>query len=118
MAEDAGIKCELIDLRTILPWDVDAVEESVQKTGRLVVSHEAPVRRVRWGPCMLDMDDCFFTQQVRQQIEAEALPWMYALHCRSHAALVLKSFLPSKTGASCPWKHQYRECVAMIHLSH
>ena len=32
---------ELIDLRTILPWDVKAIEESVNLTGRLVIVHEA-----------------------------------------------------------------------------
>lgn len=32
---------ELIDLRTILPWDVDTIVESVRKTRRLVVVHEA-----------------------------------------------------------------------------
>ncbi|RKP24644.1 thiamine diphosphate-binding protein [Syncephalis pseudoplumigaleata] len=37
-----GISCELIDLRSILPWDVDTVAASVHKTGRLVVAHEAP----------------------------------------------------------------------------
>jgi 2-oxoisovalerate dehydrogenase E1 component beta subunit len=40
--EKHGISCELIDLRTIYPWDVDTIEASVRKTGRLVVSHEAP----------------------------------------------------------------------------
>ncbi|KAI0316585.1 pyruvate dehydrogenase [Amylostereum chailletii] len=34
-------KIELIDLRTILPWDIDTVLESVQRTGRLVIVHEA-----------------------------------------------------------------------------
>lgn len=43
MAEKEGISVELIDLRTILPWDVDTVEKSVKKTGRLIVTHEAPV---------------------------------------------------------------------------
>lgn len=43
MAAEIGISCELIDLRTILPWDVEAVTNSVMKTGRLIVSHEAPV---------------------------------------------------------------------------
>ncbi|KAI9263309.1 thiamine diphosphate-binding protein [Phascolomyces articulosus] len=37
-----GLSCELIDLRTIVPWDVDTVVESVNKTGRLVIAHEAP----------------------------------------------------------------------------
>eukprot|EP00613_Pedinella_sp_CCMP2098_P006645 CAMPEP_0171601572 /NCGR_PEP_ID=MMETSP0990-20121206/4973_1 /TAXON_ID=483369 /ORGANISM="non described non described, Strain CCMP2098" /LENGTH=285 /DNA_ID=CAMNT_0012163695 /DNA_START=307 /DNA_END=1164 /DNA_ORIENTATION=- len=40
--EKHGISCELIDLRTIYPWDIETVEASVKKTGRLVVSHEAP----------------------------------------------------------------------------
>ncbi|XP_050140634.1 2-oxoisovalerate dehydrogenase subunit beta 1, mitochondrial isoform X2 [Malus sylvestris] len=42
-AESDGISCELIDLRTLLPWDKDTVEASVRKTGRLLISHEAPV---------------------------------------------------------------------------
>ncbi|MCW8885584.1 MAG: alpha-ketoacid dehydrogenase subunit beta, partial [Motiliproteus sp.] len=43
MAEKEGISCELIDLRTLLPWDIDTVVASVKKTGRLLVSHEAPL---------------------------------------------------------------------------
>ena len=41
--EKDGIQCELIDLQTIVPWDVECVTKSVNKTGKLVVSHEAPV---------------------------------------------------------------------------
>lgn len=41
--EQYGIDAELIDLQTILPWDVSTIEESVNKTGKLIVSHEAPV---------------------------------------------------------------------------
>lgn len=33
-----GISCELIDLKTLIPWDKDTVEASVKKTGRLLVS--------------------------------------------------------------------------------
>ncbi|KAF8637356.1 hypothetical protein AX17_002855 [Amanita inopinata Kibby_2008] len=36
-----GAKIELIDLRSVLPWDVDTVTESVKRTGRLVIVHEA-----------------------------------------------------------------------------
>jgi len=37
-----GISCELIDLRSLVPLDRETVLESVQKTGRVVVAHEAP----------------------------------------------------------------------------
>ncbi|HEY8429570.1 MAG TPA: alpha-ketoacid dehydrogenase subunit beta [Sandaracinaceae bacterium] len=37
-----GIDCEVIDLRTLWPLDVDTIARSVEKTGRLVVVHEAP----------------------------------------------------------------------------
>ncbi|WP_439485406.1 alpha-ketoacid dehydrogenase subunit beta [Blastomonas fulva] len=38
---DAGISAELIDLRTISPWDKEAVLASVAKTGRALIVHEA-----------------------------------------------------------------------------
>ncbi|KAF8077708.1 pyruvate dehydrogenase [Lyophyllum atratum] len=34
-------KIELIDLRSVLPWDIETITESVNRTGRLVVVHEA-----------------------------------------------------------------------------
>ena len=37
-----GIDCEVIDLRSLQPLDLDAIVESVSKTGRAVVVHEAP----------------------------------------------------------------------------
>ncbi|AWB58475.1 MULTISPECIES: transketolase C-terminal domain-containing protein [unclassified Colwellia] len=43
LAAADGISCEIIDLRTILPWDIETVANSVTKTGRFVVSQEAPL---------------------------------------------------------------------------
>jgi acetoin:2,6-dichlorophenolindophenol oxidoreductase subunit beta len=41
LASAQGVEAEVIDLRTLWPWDRAAVAASVQKTGRLLVVHEA-----------------------------------------------------------------------------
>jgi 2-oxoisovalerate dehydrogenase E1 component beta subunit len=41
-AEAEGIDCEVLDLRSLQPLDVEAITASVRKTGRAVVVHEAP----------------------------------------------------------------------------
>jgi 2-oxoisovalerate dehydrogenase E1 component beta subunit len=40
-ASDTGVDAEVIDLRTLLPLDLEAIVGSVKKTGRCVVVHEA-----------------------------------------------------------------------------
>ncbi|MEO3751567.1 alpha-ketoacid dehydrogenase subunit beta [Streptomyces sp. B6B3] len=42
-AEEEGRSLEVVDLRSISPIDFDTLSASVRKTGRLVVTHEAPV---------------------------------------------------------------------------
>jgi pyruvate dehydrogenase E1 component beta subunit len=41
-AEAEGIDCEVLDLRSLQPLDLDAIVASVSKTGRAVIVHEAP----------------------------------------------------------------------------
>ncbi|WP_394838513.1 alpha-ketoacid dehydrogenase subunit beta [Pendulispora rubella] len=41
-AEKQGVSCEILDLRTLWPVDIDAIVASVQKTGRVIIVHEAP----------------------------------------------------------------------------
>jgi 2-oxoisovalerate dehydrogenase E1 component beta subunit len=41
-AAKKGVECEILDLRTLWPLDIDAIVSSVKKTGRVVVVHEAP----------------------------------------------------------------------------
>ncbi|MFJ2618611.1 alpha-ketoacid dehydrogenase subunit beta [Glutamicibacter sp. NPDC087344] len=41
-AREDGRSVEVIDLRSLSPIDFDTITESVQKTGRLIVTHEAP----------------------------------------------------------------------------
>ena len=62
--EDTGIDAELIDLRSIVPLDIDAIVTSVKKTGRCVIAHEAS----RYGGfggelSALVQERCFFQLQ-------------------------------------------------------
>jgi 2-oxoisovalerate dehydrogenase E1 component len=41
--EQRGRRIEVVDLRSLLPWDTEAVLASVRKTGRALVLHEAPL---------------------------------------------------------------------------
>jgi pyruvate dehydrogenase E1 component beta subunit len=55
-----GIECEVIDLRTVQPLDIDTVDRSVRRTNRVVVVHEA----VRFGGLGAEIaaqiqEDCF-----------------------------------------------------------
>lgn len=47
-AKQAGLDLEVVDLLTLVPWDVQTVLTSVRRTGRLVVVEEAPVSG-GWG---------------------------------------------------------------------
>ena len=41
--EQQGISAEIIDLRTLVPYDWKAIAESVKKTARVIVAHEDPI---------------------------------------------------------------------------
>lgn len=41
-AKKNGWSLEIINLRTLLPWDAETVLESVKRTGRAIIVHEAP----------------------------------------------------------------------------
>src|SRR3546814_102557 len=60
-AEAEGIDAEVIDLRTIVPVDIETIEASVKKTGRCVVVHEA-TRTAGFGAELsaLVQERCFY----------------------------------------------------------
>ena len=43
LAEE-GVSVEVVDPRVLVPFDKETMKASVRKTGRLVITHEAPVR--------------------------------------------------------------------------
>lgn len=40
--DQENISTEIIDLRTLIPYDIDTILKSVRKTGRVIIVHEAP----------------------------------------------------------------------------
>jgi 2-oxoisovalerate dehydrogenase E1 component beta subunit len=41
LAASKGVNVEVVDLRTIVPFDVETIMSSVKRTGRVVILHEA-----------------------------------------------------------------------------
>lgn len=60
-AEEAGVDAEVIDLRSLLPLDLDTITESVKKTGRCVIVHEA-TRTCGYGAELMSLvqETCFY----------------------------------------------------------
>lgn len=60
-AELAGIDAEVIDLRSLLPIDLEAITTSVEKTGRCVIVHEA-TRTCGYGAELMSLvqEHCFY----------------------------------------------------------
>ena len=58
---DKGIDAEIIDLRTLVPIDIETVEKSVQKTGKCLIIHEA-TRTCGYGAELsaLVQERCFY----------------------------------------------------------
>jgi 2-oxoisovalerate dehydrogenase E1 component beta subunit len=59
--EEVGVDAEVIDLRTLLPLDLDTIVASVNKTGRCVIAHEA-TRTCGYGAelAALVQEHCFY----------------------------------------------------------
>ena len=59
--KETGIDAEVIDLRSLLPLDLETIAQSVQKTGRCVVVHEA-TRTSGFGAevATLIQEECFY----------------------------------------------------------
>lgn len=62
--EASGVDAEVIDLRSLVPLDVETIAKSVEKTGRCVIVHEAPRTSGYAGELIaLIQERCFFHLQ-------------------------------------------------------
>ncbi|MGE3954663.1 MAG: thiamine pyrophosphate-dependent enzyme [Parachlamydiales bacterium] len=58
-----GIEIEIVDLRTIVPYDAATVTQSVQKTGKLLIAHESPIT-------------CGFGAEIAAQVAHDAFEYL------------------------------------------
>lgn len=88
-ASEDGLSIEVMDLRSISPLDFDAVEASVKKTGRLIVTHEAPTFGGMGGELAAEIGQrCFYS------LEAPVLR-VGAFHMPYPVAAVEEDYLPN-----------------------
>jgi 2-oxoisovalerate dehydrogenase E1 component beta subunit len=80
-AEAEGVDAEVIDLRTIVPVDIEAIETSVRKTGRCVILHEA-TRTAGFGAELsaLVQERCFYDLEAPiQRVTGYDTPYPHSL---------------------------------------
>ena len=76
-----GVDAEIIDLRSLLPLDLEAIEESVRKTGRCVVLHEATKTSGLAGEIIAIVQEaCFYHLEAPvQRVTGWDAPYPHAL---------------------------------------
>ena len=83
--EAEGIDCEVIDLRFIWPYDREALAESVERTNRLIVVHEA-VEGFGWGGeiCSWAASELFYSLDAPiRRVGTARAPIPFAAHLES-----------------------------------
>lgn len=96
-----GIDVEVVDLRSLSPWDVETVLTSVKKTGHALVAHEA----VRFGG---------FGAEVAATIQELAFDWLDAPVARVGAAFTPIPFSPPLEKTVIPQVNHVVEAVKAL----
>lgn len=69
-----GISCELIDLRTLIPWDRETVEASVNKTGQSLVSAVTLSAKLSFIECFLERSIAWIDIRITRRTQWCPLP--------------------------------------------
>jgi 2-oxoisovalerate dehydrogenase E1 component len=102
LAETAGIEAEVVDLRTLVPWDRDGVAASVRRTNRLLVAYE-------------DNLTCGFGAEVAAWAAQELFEWLDAPVARLAALDVPVGYAPVLESAILPQQADLERAIHELH---
>ena len=100
-AESGGPSVEVIDLRTLSPWDREAVYASVRKTSRVVVAYEDSMS---WG----------YGAEIAARIADECFPWLDAPVKRVASTDTFVGYAPQLEDAILPQVESFRAAYEEI----
>jgi 2-oxoisovalerate dehydrogenase E1 component len=101
LAEAGGPSVEVIDLRTLAPWDQEAVYASVKKTGRAIVLYEDSLS---WG----------YGAEIAARIADDCFPWLDAPVKRVASTDTWVGYAPQLEDAILPQIADIRQAVEEI----
>ena len=96
--EERGVDVEVIDLRTLSPWDQEAVYASVKKTSRVVVAYEDSIS---WG----------YGAEIAARIADDCFAWLDAPVKRVGATDTFVGYAPSLEDAILPQVETFKRAV-------
>ena len=101
MQEDHGISAEVIDLRSLSPWDQELVYASVKKTNRVIVGYEDSLS---WG----------YGAEIAARIADDCFAWLDAPVKRVASADTFVGYAPDLEDAILPQVHTFKQAIAEI----
>ncbi len=100
MAEE-GISAEVIDLRSLSPWDEERVYASVKKTNRVIVAYEDSIS---WG----------YGAEIASRVADECFPWLDAPVKRVASMDTYVGYAPRLEDATLPQVDDFKRAIAEI----
>jgi 2-oxoisovalerate dehydrogenase E1 component len=98
---ETGISVEVIDLRTLSPWDREAVFQSVKKTSRVIVGYEDSIS---WG----------FGAEIAASIADECFAWLDAPVMRVASTDTFVGYAPRLEDAILPQVDDFKQAYEKI----
>jgi 2-oxoisovalerate dehydrogenase E1 component len=101
IADETGASVEVIDLRTLSPWDEEAVYTSTRKTGRVIVAYEDSIS---WG----------YGAEIAARVADECFPWLDAPVRRVASTDTFVGYAPQLEDAILPQVEDFKKAMREI----